>query len=50
MLFMSPMIPMMMIKFTAYKILMVSGLFKFFEFEVLRFEFCGGFVAIGRSR
>ena len=50
MLFMSPMIPMMMIKFTAYKILMVSGLFKFFEFGVLRFEFCGGFVAIGRRR
>ena len=42
------MIPLMRIKFTAYKILMVEGLFKFFEFEDLRFEFCGGFVAIGR--
>ena len=37
---------MTMIKFTAYKILMISGLFKFFEFEVLRLEFCGGFVAM----
>ena len=45
---MSPMIPTMRIKFTAYKIRMVEGLFKLFKFEDLRFEFCGGFVAIGR--
>lgn len=37
-----------MIIFTAYKILMLEELFKFFEFEDLRFEFCGRFVAIGR--
>ena len=35
-------------RFIAYEILMVEKLFKFFEFEVLRSEFCGGFVAIGR--
>jgi len=39
---------MMMIIFTAYKILMLNELFKFFEFEDLRLEFCGGFVVIGR--
>ena len=44
---MSLMIPIMRTK-SAYKILMVEGLFKFFEFEDLRFEFCSGFVAIGR--
>jgi len=27
---------------------MLEELFKFFEFQDLRFEFCGGFVAIGR--
>ena len=47
---MFPMIPTMRIKFTAYKIRMVEGLFEFFEFEDLSFEFCGGFVAIGRRR
>ena len=40
----------MIIIFTAYKILMLKELFKFFEFEDLRCEFCGGFVAIGRRR
>ena len=34
-------------KLITYEVLMVEGLFKFFEFEDLRFEFCGGFVAIG---
>ena len=34
---MSPMISTMRVKFTAYKILMVEGLFEFLEFEVLRF-------------
>ena len=47
---MSLMIPTIRIKFTAYKIRMVEGLLKFFEFEDLSFEFCGGFVAIGRRR
>ena len=37
-------------KFITYEVLMVEGLFKFFEFEDLRFEFCGGFVAIGRRK
>ena len=47
---MFPMIPTMRIKFTAYKIRMAEGLFEFFEFEDLSFEFCGGFVAIGRRK
>ena len=38
MLFTSPMIPMMMIKFPAYTILIVEGFFMFFEFEVLSFR------------
>jgi len=41
---------MMMIIFTAYKILMLQEPFTFFEFQDLSFEFCGGFVAIGRRR
>jgi len=35
-------------KFITYALLMVERLFKFFEIEDLRFEFCGGVVAIGR--
>ena len=39
MLVTSPMMPMMMIKFTPYTILIVEGLFTFFfEFEVLSFR------------
>ena len=37
-------------KFFPYEVLMVEGVFKFFEFEDLRLEFCGGFVAIGRCK
>ena len=42
------MIPMMMIRFIGYKILILRELFKFFDFEDLRSEFCGSLVAIGR--